>query len=720
MKPETAHEDLAHHQQLITTFSHKNPHDYLGVHEEAGETIVRIYAPWIEKIGILLGNETNPCQKIEEGFFEYRPSKPLSYADYQIVYPDKRTGLDPYSFPVLSSQEAVDLFQKGENYQLYQLLGAHPKIFNGISGVLFTVWAPNAKAVYLIGDFNFWDGRVHPMREIYNAGIFELFLPNIANEEKYKFEIRTQQGHIRTKADPFGSYFEKRPKTSSIVYDSSSFCWEDTTWIQNRHLYSLHRPINIYEVHLGSWREGERFRSYKELAHELSEYVLQLGYTHIELLPITEHPLDESWGYQITGFFAPTSRYGTPDDFKYFINHMHKEGIGVILDWVPGHFPTDDHALSKFDGTFLFEYEDPHKGMHPHWHTAIFNYENRQVSNFLIASALYWLEVMHIDGLRVDAVASLLYLDFGRDKGKWSPNRHGGNHNLEAIAFIKHLNKAVHERNQGVLMIAEESSTYRGVTQPVDKDGLGFDLKWNMGWMHDTLRYFSTDPLFRKHEHNHLTFGLTYAFSEKFMTVFSHDEVVHEKKSLFGKMPGNEWEKFANLRTLICYMLTMPGKNCLFMGAELGQPTEWNVGGQLQWELLDQPMHKSLHHFFKEVNHFYLDHEALWKNDFEWKGFKWVDFSDIEQSVISFLRISDKETLLVVHNFTPVYRKEYFLKCENLREVKEIFNSDHSDFGGSNKCGETISIVRNESHAYGLSIHLAPLATMIFEVHFEG
>jgi 1,4-alpha-glucan branching enzyme len=507
-----------------------------------------------------------------------------------------------------------------------------------------------------------------------------------------------------------------RPKNAAIVADLNQYEWKDSEWMDLRRKSNLSCPMNIYELHLGSWRNyGKEFPTYREMAHDLADYCIEMGFTHVEVLPILEHPLDESWGYQVTGFFAPTSRYGKPEDFQYFVDTLHGKGIGIILDWVPAHFPTDDFSLNRFDGTALFEHEDPRQGIHPHWYTAIFNYGRPEVTNFLIASALFWFDKMHIDGLRVDAVASMLYLDYGRKDGEWIPNREGGNHNLEAIDFIKHLNSIVHQRFPGVLMIAEESSSFTGVSHT---DGLGFDLKWNMGWMNDTLRYFSKDPIFRRYHQSDLTFSLFYSFSENFLSTLSHDEVVHLKRSLLGKMPGSDWQKFANLRLLYGYMICHPGKKLLFMGGEIAQWNEWNCKAQIDWYLLQYPFHAGMQNLVKDFNHFYLKHSELWERDFDWGGYEWIDFTDADHSVISYLRKGSKSTLTCVHNFTPETIPGYFIKLSRLKAVREIFNSDNAKYGGSNQLNTDIPIQAHEPLHSGFTITLSPLSTMIFEVEF--
>lgn len=691
---------------------HHDPHQLLGLHREKMPQI-RLWRPGAKEVFVEIGNRIVSADRVsEEGLFEVKVPETLQANDYRIYHSSGLLAHDPYSFAPIVGEIDLFLFNKGVHYELYHVLGAHVRVHQGVQGVQFAVWAPSAKNVALVGDFNRWDGRVNPMRSLGSSGIWELFVPGVVPNEKYKFEIRTQEGYLRLKSDPNGYAYELRPRNCSIVSDIDRFEWTDREWIEQRRQKDLNRPMNIYEMHIGSWRNfGEEFPNYRAVAHDLAAYCRTMGFTHVELLPVMEHPLDESWGYQVTGFFAPTSRYGTPEDFQYFVDHLHQMGIGVILDWVPAHFPTDDFSLNRFDGTALYEHEDPRQGIHPHWYTAIFNYGRREVSNFLIASALFWFDKMHIDGLRVDAVASMLYLDYGRKAGEWIPNVFGGNHNLEAIEFIKHLNSIVHQRFPGILMIAEESSAFTGVSHP---EGLGFDLKWNMGWMNDTLRYFSKDPVYRRHHQNDLTFSLLYTFSEKFLSVLSHDEVVHMKKSLLAKMPGPDWQKFANLRLLYSYMMCHPGKKLIFMGGEIAQWNEWDCKSTIDWYLLQYPPHLGMHDLVRDLNRFYLQHPELWGQDFDWSGYEWIDFSNADHSMISYLRKSDGKFLACVHNFTPETVPNYLIKLSRLEKVSEVFNTDAAKYGGSNQLNEEIRIVKNS----GFTITLAPLATMIFEVDF--
>jgi 1,4-alpha-glucan branching enzyme len=592
----------------------------------------------------------------------------------------------------------LHLFGKGTHYQLYNVMGGRLTP----DGARFAVWAPNAKTVSVVGDFNLWDGSAHPMR---SSGVWETFIPGLKEGDLYKFEITTKDGRKLQKADPFAYAAELRPKTASKLFDIDAFEWTDQEWAPRK------GPLNIYEVHVGSWKKN---LGYKELAHELATYCKEMGFTHVELLPISEHPLDESWGYQVSGYFAVTSRFGSPRDFQYLINHLHREGIGVIIDWVVAHFPVDDFALSHFDGTALYEHADPRQGFHPHWNTHIFNYGRNEVSNFLLSNALFWLEKMHVDGLRVDAVASMLYLDYGREDGNWIPNVHGGKENLEAIEFLKHLNSIVRQKFPKAIVCAEESTSFLGISHPLEWKGLGFDFKWNMGWMNDTLRYFHRDPIYRPYHQNDLTFGLVYAFSERFILPLSHDEVVHGKGSLIAKMPGDDWQKFANVRLLYSYMICQPGKKLLFMGGEMGQWEEWNCKGEIAWNLLEYPRHQQLQAAIRALNHYYLKTPALWERDFDEKGFSWIDFKDTQNCVLSYLRKGEKQHVVCLHNFTPHFHTNYFVRLPTVKSVKEALNTDREEFGGSGKINPHIEKTKD-----GFYIQLAPLATMIFEVEFD-
>ncbi len=692
-----------------------DPHAFLGLHMDAnGQQIIRLWRPGATSLFLEVKGEPQEAKRVHEsGLFEYPLPRPITFQDYRVYHHSGLLAHDPYALLPTFGEIDQYLFNRGVHYDLYHVMGGRLAEHQGLKGVRFSVWAPSARAVSLVGDFNHWDGRVNPMRSLGGCGVWELFVPGLEERCKYKFEIRTQSGQLLLKSDPYALWGEMRPKTASVIYDVGRYQWQDQEWMRGRSNDGA-RPLNIYELHLGSWRRNQgAFLNYRDLAHQLADYCLELGYTHIELMPIMEHPLDESWGYQVTGFFAVTSRHGTPEDFQYFVDHLHRHNIGVILDWVPGHFPSDDFSLAHFDGTSLYEHADPKQKIHPHWSTYVFNFGRHEVTNFLIASALYWLDVMHVDGLRVDAVASMLYLDYGRNEGEWIPNAYGGKENLEAIEFIKHMNSIVHQRHQGILTIAEESTSFARVSHPVDHGGLGFDLKWNMGWMNDTLRYFTKDSLYRHYHQNDLTFGLLYAFSERFVLVFSHDEVVHGKCSLLAKMPGDYWQQFANLRLLLSYQMCQPGKKLLFMGSEIGQWNEWSSARELDWTLLKYPIHDGLKTMVKEINHFYLAQPALWQRDFDYRGFEWVDLHDRTNCVISYLRKGEQSILLCVHNFTPQYLQDYVVHLGYLKNAREVFNSDAEKYGGSGKLNSHPQIIFG-----GLRIELAPLATMIFAVEF--
>ena len=614
------------------------------------------------------------------------------------------------------------LFGEGTHYEIYNKLGAHPKMFNGKTGYYFAVWAPHAASVSVVGDFNNWDPDACPMQVLETSGIYERFIPGIKPGELYKFAITTQTGKVIFKADPFAQYAEYRPGTASITAFSDNFHWNDAAWVQKREsINPCEAAMSIYEVHLGSWKKKNRpekdgYYTYKEAAAELAAYVKEMGYTHIELMGIAEHPYDGSWGYQVTGYYAPTSRYGTPEEFKYFVNYMHKKGIGVILDWVPAHFPRDAHGLADFDGQPLFEYADPRKGEHPDWGTKVFDYEKHEVSNFLIANALYWIEQFHIDGLRVDAVASMLYLDYGRKDGEWVPNRYGGNQNLEAIEFFRHLNSIVAQRGHGAMVIAEESTAWPLVTHDPKEGGLGFTFKWNMGWMHDFLEYMKLDPYFRKFNHHKMTFGLTYFNSENFILVLSHDEVVHLKCSMINKMPGLFEDKFANLKAGYTFMLGHPGKKLLFMGQDFGQLHEWDEKVSLDWHLTVEDLHKDLQNYVRDLLHIYQKHPALYESDDDWDGFSWINANDGDRSIYSFVRYAKnhKKSLLFVCNFTPVARPDYRVGVPKRGNYTLILDNEH----GAYKTGEKAPVfkaVKSEcdGQPYSVALPLSAYGTAI-------
>ena len=616
------------------------------------------------------------------------------------------------------------LFGQGTHYKIFEKLGAHPKTYKGKAGMYFAVWAPHAKAVGVVGDFNGWDPDAAPMSPLADSGIYEAFIPGVGLGELYKFAITTQEGMILFKADPYAVHAEFRPGTASITEDINGFKWDDAAWMETRKKAdSVKSPMAIYEVHLGSWRKKDRpqkegYYTYMEAAHELADYVKKMGYTHVELMGIAEHPYDGSWGYQVTGYYAPTSRYGTPKEFMYFVNYLHKKGIGIILDWVPAHFPKDAHGLADFDGQPLYEYADPRKGEHPDWGTKVFDYSKNEVKNFLIANALYWVENFHVDGLRVDAVASMLYLDYGRSDGNWVPNKYGENKNLEAIEFFRHLNSVLTGHLTGAMMIAEESTAWPGVTKPPEEGGLGFTFKWNMGWMHDFLEYMKLDPYFRKFNHNKMTFGITYATSENYILTLSHDEVVHLKCSMINKMPGLNGDKFANLKAGYTFMMGHPGKKLLFMGQDFGQYHEWDEKVSLDWYLADEPLHKDLQKYYSDLLHVYQKYPALWQLDSDWNGFQWINANDGDRSIFSFIRRDEtgKKNLLFVINFTPVARDDYRVGVPKSGTYSLILDSEH----GLYKRGEHAFSARSkksecDGQPYSFAYPLPAYGTAIFK-----
>jgi 1,4-alpha-glucan branching enzyme len=635
--------------------------------------------------------------------------------------------VDAYQFGPVLTEFDLHLLGEGTHYNNYEKLGAHLITHEGFRGVHFAVWAPNALRVSVVGNFNHWDGRRHPMRSCGSGGFWEIFVPDLSQGEVYKFEIKSRyHGYMVEKADPYGFFAELRPRTATVVWEITKFDWHDDDWMQRRaRTRWLDAPMAIYEVHLGSWRrkpeEGNRWLTYRELADQLVEYLKDLHFTHVELLPINEHPFDGSWGYQPVGYFAPTSRFGTPDDFAYFVDTLHRHGFGVILDWVPAHFPRDVHGLGYFDGTHLYEHEDPRLGEHRDWGTKIFNYGRAEVRNFLLGNALFWLERYHIDGLRVDAVASMLYLDYSRNPGEWVPNRFGGNENLEAIDFLKQLNILAHQYHPGVVTVAEESTAWGGVSRPTYLGGLGFSLKWNMGWMNDTLRYMSKDPVYRKYEHGSLTFSLIYAFTENFILPLSHDEVVHGKGSLLDKMPGDLWQKYANLRLLYGYMWGHPGKKLLFMGGEVAQWREWRHDESVDWHLLQWESHRGIRDLVRDLNALYLAERALHEVDFEWTGFEWLELHDWENSVLAFLRRAREpgHDVVVVCNFTPVVRHGYRIGVPAGGYYRELLNTDAALYAGSNvgNAGGVWAIP--EPHAgrpFHLPLTLPPLGVLFLKL----
>ena len=663
----------------------------------------------------------------DTGFFEVKikDSKPFDYKFHVIDFSgDSKNVFDPYSFEPLLTDYDLYLFGQGTHYEIFNKLGAHKTKIKNIEGVHFAVWAPNAKRVSVIGDFNNWDGRQNPMCLRANSGVWELFIPELKNFDLYKFEIKTQEDYILKKSDPYANFSQLRPDTASIVFDIQKYKWGDKEWLEKRkNNLALKKPLNIYEVHIGSWRriveEQNRFMTYREFADQIVKYVKDMNYTHIELMPIEEHPFDGSWGYQVTGYFAPTSRYGTPEDFMYLVDKCHQNNIGVLLDWVPAHFPKDEHGLARFDGTALYEHDDPRQGEHPDWGTLIFNYGRCEVKNFLISNALFWLEKYHIDGLRVDAVASMLYLDYSKHDGQWLPNKFGGNENLEAIEFLKHLNSVISEKHPDVLMIAEESTAWTGVSRPVQQNGLGFNLKWNMGWMNDFLSYMQKDCIYRKYHHNNLTFSMIYAYTENFILVLSHDEVVHGKGSLINKMPGDLWQKFANMRLAFGFMIGHPGKKLSFMGSEIAQFDEWSENKSLDWHLLDFDSHKKFSKYIKDLNKLYLDEKCLWFDDFTHEGFEWIDCNDADRSVVSFMRKSTDDFIIFVCNFTPVPLLNHRIGVPFVGFYKEIFNSDDLKYGGSGITNKDLLVsekIDYNGRENSIGIEVPPLGITVFKI----
>ncbi len=685
----------------IVESRHGQPFTVLGPHlEEQGgkKTLcIRTFQPDAKSVAVVdaKGKVLAEATKTHShGFFEAdlgpRPADTLYRLRLETFGGATTVVEDAYSFPSQLSDFDLHLLREGTHYRIWEKMGAHLLEVRGVKGVHFGVWAPNAQRVSVVGDFNSWDGRRHPMRKHEGNGIWELFIPDLGEGANYKYELKLSDGGISLKTDPYAFAVELPPKTASCVHNLAGYSWKDESWIKKREKSNyLEEPISVYEMHFGSWRrmvEENRSLSYREMAKQLAEYIRETGFTHVELMPITEHPFYGSWGYQTVNLFAPTARYGNPHDLKYFIDEMHQAGIGVILDWVPAHFPSDAYGLARFDGTCLYEHADPRKGKHPDWGTLVFNYGRTEVFNFLASSALFWLKEYHFDGLRVDAVASMLYLDYSRKHGEWTPNKFGGKENLEAIEFLKHLNQLVHREQPGVLTIAEESTSWPGVSRPTYLGGLGFSLKWNMGWMHDILTYFSKDPIHRKYHANQLTFSMLYQYSENFTLAISHDEVVHGKGSLIGKMPGDEWQKRANLRALLGYMIGHPGKKLLFMGSEFGQYREWNHDGSLEWHLLQHPAHQGIKQWMKDLHQLYRSEPALYEQDFKPEGFRWIDCNDAESSIYSFYRQgkdpSDK--VVFVCNFTPVVRQEYRVGLPDGGDWVEVLNSDASVYGGGN------------------------------------
>ncbi|HEX6254631.1 MAG TPA: 1,4-alpha-glucan branching protein GlgB [Euzebyales bacterium] len=708
--------------EALVNGTHKNPHRVLGMHEHRDGTVVRVLRPDVASVEIVWGDgdAETATRTSDGGLFEALVPTKLAADGYRLRMRSHEdvefTTRDPYAFwPTLGDTD-LHLAGEGRHEELWRRLGAHVTTVEGVEGTAFAVWAPNAQSVRVVGAFNDWDGRRHPMR-VLGTGIWELFIPDVTDGALYKYEVLRADGHLTLHADPFAFATQAPPENSSRVF-ASEYEWQDGDWMASRPGQQWHRqPLSVYEVHLGSWRHSDgRPLTYRELAHQLADYADEMGFTHIELLPVAEHPFTGSWGYQVTGQFAPTARFGTPDDFRYLVDHLHRRGVGVIVDWVPAHFPKDEWALARFDGTALYEHADPRQGEHPDWGTLVYNFGRNEVRNFLLASALFWLEELHVDGLRVDAVASMLYLDYSREEGEWVPNAYGGNENLEAIEFLKQTATTVYGRNPGALLIAEESTAWPGVSRPVHLGGLGFGFKWNMGWMHDTLSYFARDPIHRRFHHNELTFGLLYAWSENYMLPLSHDEVVHGKRSLLDKMPGDRWQKFANLRALYGYMWAHPGKQLLFMGGEFGQWREWSEDSALDWGLLDQADHRGLRHLVGDLNHAYRSLPSLWEQDHDPNGFRWIDANNADANTLSFVRYAlDGTPLVCIVNLSPVPRDDQRFGMPRSGRWRERLNTDAGTYGGSN-LGNMGLITATDEPWHGMTssamVFVPPLAAL--------
>lgn len=714
------------------------PKHLLGNHDYGDGQVIMVYRPHAEKVCVVspTGKNRDEMECLSDGVYGfYSAKKKYKGTKYRIetTYQDGTTVVtaDAYAFDSQITDFDTYLFAEGKHYDVYEKFGAHPMTIDGVKGTYFAVWAPHARRVSVVGDFNMWDGALNPMQMMQTSGIYELFIPDVAPGAVYKYQILTRDGEILYKADPYGNQCQVRPDNANVVADLTGYKWKDTDWIENRKQQTreteLKKPMAIYECHLGSWKKKIEdsdfgFYTYRELAKMLCDYVKKMGYTHVELMGTAEYPFDGSWGYQVTNYYAPTSRYGSPEDFMYFVDHMHANGIGVILDWVPAHFPRDAHGLGRFDGMPLYEHPDPRRGEHPDWGTYIFDFGRNEVSNFLTANALFWVEKFHVDALRVDAVASMLYLDYGKQDGQWLPNKDGGNENYDAIELLRKINTVMEERNPGAFLIAEESTAWAGVTAPASMKGLGFLYKWNMGWMNDFLEYMKMDPYFRSFNHNRLTFSLSYTYAENYVLVISHDEVVHLKCSMLNKMPGVEKDKFANLRTAYGFMYGHPGKKLLFMGQEFGQLREWSEARSLDWFLLDQPLHKKMQKWVADLNHMYTTYDACYYNDNNQMGFEWTKVDDANTSIIAFVRRGKtvKDQLLFVCNFVPVERKDYWIGVPCLTEYEEIINSDAKIYGGSGTKNGTVKAFEEKCDRmpYAISIDIAPLSMMVFRYDY--
>lgn len=714
------------------------PKHLLGIHDYGEGQVITAYRLYAEQVCVTSPTGKNPIhmEELADGLYGiYFENKKFNGNKYRIQtkYKDGSTVItaDCYAFESQISDFDTYLFAEGKNYDIYDKLGAHPMIIDGIKGTYFAVWAPNARRVSVVGDFNMWDGALNPMQLHSASGIYELFIPDVNEGAVYKFEILTRNGDILHKADPYGNYVQVRPDNANIVTDLRNYKWTDSKWISDRNNISrvdrIKKPMSVYEVHLASWKKKVEdsdfdFYNYRELAKMLGDYVTEMGYTHIELMGIAEYPFDGSWGYQVTNYYAPTSRYGSPVDFMYFVDYIHSLGISVILDWVPAHFPRDAHGLGRFDGMPLYEHPDSRRGEHPDWGTYIFDYGRTEVSNFLTSNALFWVEKFHIDALRVDAVASMLYLDYGKQSGQWLPNKDGGNENYDAIALLQNINSVMEERNPGAYLIAEESTAWAGVTAPASLKGLGFLFKWNMGWMNDFLEYMKLDPYFRSFNHNKLTFSLSYTYAENYVLVISHDEVVHLKCSMINKMPGLEFDKFANLRTAYGFMFGHPGKKLLFMGQEFAQLREWSEARSLDWYLLDQPLHKEMQNYVRALNHMYTKYDALYYNDNETMGFEWIKCDDAEEGIVAFVRrgSTTKEQLMFICNFVPVERTNHMIGAPCLTRYEEILNSDAEEFGGKGRINGVVKAVNQpcDRMKYSVCVNVPPLSVMVFKYDY--
>jgi 1,4-alpha-glucan branching enzyme len=713
----------------VVAGDHPDPFSFLGMHASEEGLVIRAFLPGAETVEAVspAGDSLGALDRVHRGGLFEGPVSAKERTPYRlrVAWEDGNGSEmdDPYRFPSVIGEQDLYLFGEGNHLRLYEKLGAHPMVLDGVAGTSFAVWAPNARRVSVVGEFNLWDGRRHVMRRHPGAGVWEIFIPGVGEGAPYKYELKGPEGDLLPlKADPFGFRAERLPGTASVVYDPSRHEWDDADWMASRREKNAHdAPMAVYEVHLGSWRRNPdgTYYTYRQLADELVAYVKDMGYTHVEFLPPTEHPFDGSWGYQPLGLFAPTSRFGDPDDFKRLVGAFHRAGIGVIVDWVPAHFPEDPHGLARFDGTHLYEHADPRQGRHPDWGTLVFNYGRNEVINYLVSNALFWLSEYHIDGLRVDAVASMLYLDYSREEGEWVPNAQGGNENLEAVAFIKRFNELAYAEHPGTQTIAEESTAWPMVSRPTSMGGLGFGFKWNMGWMHDSLQYISEDPIHRSYHHDEITFSLVYAFNENFVLPLSHDEVVHGKGSLLGKMPGDEWQKLANLRLFYAFMYGHPGKQLLFMGGELAQYREWNHDTALDWHLLENPAHAGVQTLVRDLNTLYKATPALHEVDFEPAGFEWIEGEDRQNSVVSFLRRgrSADDPVIVVCNFTPVVRHGYRVGAPAEGRYEEVLNTDDPRYGGSGVGNGRLEAeaVPESGRPYSLPLTLPPLAAVMLK-----